>query len=239
MPLQVCGVPGQQIFGTSYHASTTRTSCRTLHRNQQITSNNRACLTQITANHKQQKPTSLHASHRYQQITGNKSPALHASHRDQHITGNKLNCTSCHASHRYQQFTGNESCNLPRLAQIPANRRQQIVLLTTLHTDTSKSQTTKNVYCHASYKYQQITDNTNKSCFLPHRYQQIANHSCPIPFTDSKQIRGTKTHILPRITQISANHEQQTVHFIVFHTDKSYITNAVNLRSTIRQETLY
>ena len=122
---------------------------------------------------------SCHASHRYQQITVNKSyilPCLTqtpANHRQQivhlampHTDTSKsqaTNRTSCHASHRYQQITGSEPYILPCLTQIPANHRQQIVYLAMPHTDTSKSQATNRTSCHASHRYLQITD--SKSCF--------------------------------------------------------------------------
>ena len=150
------------------------------------------CLTQIPANHRQQvvlltmlhtgtsksqatNRTSYHASHRYKQITGNKSyilPCLTqipANHRQQilHLampntdtsTSQATNRTCYHASRRYQQITGNKSYILPCLTQIPANHRQQIVNLAIPHTDTSKSQATNSKSCHASHRYQQITGN--------------------------------------------------------------------------------
>ena len=114
------------------------------------------CLTQIPANHRKQiahlamphtdtiksqatNRTSYHASHRHQQITGNKSDILPcltqtpANHRQQigHLTmphtdtskSQATNRTSCHASHRYQQITGNKSSISPCLTQVPANHR--------------------------------------------------------------------------------------------------------------------
>ena len=118
------------------------------------------CLTQIPANHRQQivllamshadtsksqatNRTSCHVSHRYQQITGNKSyflpcltqiPAnlsqqivlLAMSHADT-SKSQATNHTSCHVSRRYQQIIGNKSYFLPCLTQLPANHRQQIV----------------------------------------------------------------------------------------------------------------
>ena len=102
--------------------------------------------------------TSYHASHRHQQITGNKSYILPWPQTDNkqqitswqqvvHLTmphtdtskSQATNRTSYHASHRYQQITGNKSYILPCLTQIPANHRHQVVLLTMLHTGTSKS----------------------------------------------------------------------------------------------------
>ena len=176
--------------------------------------------------------TSCHASHRYQQITGNKSyilPSLTqipANHRQQ------TNRTPCHASHRYLQITGNKSCFLPCLTQVPANHRQQIVHLTMPHTDTSKSQATNRTSCHASHRYQQITG--NKSYIFPCLTQIPANHRQQIvhpsmPHADTrksqatnrtschashryKQIAGNKSYILPCLTQIPANHRQQIPH---------------------------
>ena len=143
---------------------------------------------------------SCHASHRYQQITGNKSyilPCLTqipANHRQQivhssmpHADTRKsqaTNRTSCHASHRYKQIAGNKSYISHRyqqitgnkcLTQIPANHRQQIVnLAIPHHTDTSKSQATNSKSCHASHRYQQITG--NKSSVLPCLTQIPVNH---------------------------------------------------------------
>ena len=102
--------------------------------------------------------TSYHASHRYQQITGNKSYILQcltqipANHRQQNVhlaitqtdtcKSQATNPTSCHASHRYQQQTGNKS-----------------YIFAMPHTDTSKSQATNRKSYHASHRYQQITGN--------------------------------------------------------------------------------
>ena len=76
--------------------------------------------------------TSYHASHRYQQITGNKS---------------------------YNQIIGNKSFILPCLTQIPPNHRQQVVHLTMNHTGASKSQATNRTSYHASHRCQKITGN--------------------------------------------------------------------------------
>ena len=139
--------------------------------------------------------TSCHASHTYQQITGNKSyilPCLTqtpANHRQQivHLTmphtdtskSQATNRTSYHASHRYKQITGNKSYILPCLTQVPANHRQQIVHLTMLHTDSRNSQDilpANRTSCHASCCYQQITVNSRASCLASHRYQQITGN---------------------------------------------------------------
>ena len=195
---------------TSQSPATNRTSYHASHRYQNITGNKSyilPCLTQKPANHRQQivhltmphtdtskshstslamphtdtsksqatNRTSYHASHRRLQITGNESyilPCLTqipANHRQQivhlampHTDTSKsqaTNCTSYHASHRYQQNKGNKSYILPCLTQIPANHRQQVVLLTMPHTDTRKSQATNRTSDHASHRYQQITGN--------------------------------------------------------------------------------
>ena len=98
--------------------------------------------------------TSYHASHRYQQITGNKSYILPC-------------LTQTPANHRQQIV-------YLTMALIPANDSQQVVLLalpilTCLtpmpHTDTSKSQATDRTFYHASQRHQQITG--NKSYILP------------------------------------------------------------------------
>ena len=182
------------------------------------------CLTQIPANHRQQtvhltmphtdtsisqatNRTSYYASHRYKQHTGNKSyilpcltqiPEYHRQHivhlAMSHTDTSKsqsTNRTSCHASYRYQQITGNKSCFLPCLTQIPENHKQQIVHLTMPHTDTSKSQATNRKSRHASHRYQQSQATNRTSYHASHRYQQIT---------------GNKSYILPRLTQIPANH---------------------------------
>ena len=142
--------------------------------------------------------TSYHASHRYQQVTGNKSyilPCLTqipANGRQQivHLTMPHTDISksqATNASHRYQQITVNKSCFLPCLTQIPANHRKQIVNLAMPHTDTSKSQATNRTSYHASHRHQQIT--------------------------------GNKSYILPCLTQIPANHRQQIVHLAMPHTD--------------------
>ena len=211
---------------TSKSRATNRTSCHVSHRYQQITGNKSyflpcltqipeitgkksyflPCLTQIPASHGQQivllamshvdtsksratNRTSCHASRRYQQITSNKSNFLPyltqipANHRQQivllamfdaDISENQATKrTSCHVSHRYQQITSNKSYFLPCLTQIPANHRQQIVLLAMSHADTSKSQARNRTSCHVSHRYQQ----TNRtSCHVSRRYQQITSN---------------------------------------------------------------
>ena len=157
---------------TSKSQATNRPSYHASHRYLQNTGNKSyilPCLTQIPAKHRQQivhltmphtdtsksqatNRTSCHASHRYQQITLNKSyilPCLTktpANHRQQivHLTmphtdtskSPATNRKSYHESHRYQQITGNKSYILPCLTQMPADHRQQIVLLTMLRTGT-------------------------------------------------------------------------------------------------------
>ena len=198
------------------------------------------CLTQIPANHRQQvvlltmlhtgtsksqatNRPSYHASHRHQQITGNKSYTLQCfiqipeSHRPScqqivnlamtHADTSKSQSTSrasCLATQRYYQITGNKSYILPCLTQIPANHRQQIVNLAMPHTDTSKSQATNRKSCHASHRYQQIT--------------------------------GNKSYILPCLTQIPANHRQQIVHPSMPHaeTRKSKATNRTSCHASHR-----
>ena len=243
---------------TSKSQTTIRTSCHVSRRYQQITGNKSyflPCLTQIPANHRQQivllamsqadtsksqttNRTSCHVSRRYQQITGNKSyflPCLMqipANHRQQivllamsHADTSKsqaTNRTSCHVSRRYQQITGNKSYFLPCLTQIPANHRQQIVLLAMSHADTSKSQATNRTSCHGSRRYQQITG--NKSYFLPClRYQQIT---------------GNKSYFLPCLTQIPANHRQQIVLLAMSHADtsKSQATNRTSCHVSHRYQ---
>ena len=261
---------------TSKSQATNRTSCHVSGRYQQITGNKTyflPCLTQIPANHRQivllamshadtsksqaTNRASDHASHRFQQMTGDKSyflPCLTqipANHRQQivhlamsHANTSKSQATnraSDHASHRYQQMTGDKSYFLPCLTQIPANLRQQIVHLAMSHTDSSKSQATNRTSCHVSRRYQQIT--VNKSYFLPCLTQIPANHrqqivhlamshadtsksqatnrtSCHVS-RRYQQITGNKSYILPCLTQTPANHRQQTVLLAMSHADTS------------------
>ena len=196
---------------TSKSQATNRTSYHASHRYQQITGNKSyilQCLTQIPANHRQQNvhlampqtdtsksqptnPTSCHASHRYQQQTGNKSYIFAMPHTDT-SKSQAANRTSYHASHRYQQITGNKSFILPCLTQIPASHRQQIIHLTMPHTGASNTQATNRTSYNAPYRYQKITGH-------------LAN----------------KSYILPCLTLLPANHRQQIVHLAMPHTDTS------------------
>ena len=153
---------------TSRSQATNRTSYPASHRYQQIKSNKSyilPCLSQMPAIRRQQlvhltmphtdtsksqttNRTSYPASHRYQEITGNKSyilpcltqmPANH-NNKSAAIKSQATNRTSCHASHRCQQITGNKSFILPCLHtyQQITDHRQQIVYPAMPHTDTSK-----------------------------------------------------------------------------------------------------
>ena len=175
----------------SFHAS---------HRYQQITGNTLyifSCLGQIPANHRQHivhlfmpctdtsksqatNRITFHASHKYQQIMGNREARTDTS------ISSATNRTSFHASHRYQQITGNKSYIAVCLAQIPANHRQQIP---------------QPASSHASHKNQQIIVNDSYifSC-LAHRYQQIIGY------------------IFSCLAQIPANHR---LHFFMPGTDTS------------------
>ena len=216
---------------TSYHAS---------HRYQQITGNKSyilPCLTQIPENHRKQNVylamphtysrksqatqcTSYHASHRYQQITGNKSGASKSQttnrtsymRRTDASQSQATNRTSYHASYRYQQITGKKTYILPCLTRTPENHRQQIVHLAMLHTDTSKSQA--------------ILPTNRTSCHASHRYQKITGHL------------ANKSYILPCLTQTPANHRQQIVHLTKPHTDtsKSQATNRTSYHASHRYQ---
>ena len=113
------------------------------------------------------------ASHRYQQVTGNRSyilPCLTetpANHRQQivhltmpHIDTSKSQATnraSYNASYRYQKITGhlaNKSYILPCPMLIPANHRQQIVHLAMPHTNTCRSLAASRASYHSSHRYQ-------------------------------------------------------------------------------------
>ena len=179
--------------------------------------------------------TSFHASHRYQQIIGNKSyilpclTQLPENHRQQivhlampHTDTSKsqaTNRTSYHASHRYQQITVNKC-----LTQIPANHRQQIVNLAIPHTDTSKSQATNSKSCHASHRYQKSHRQQIVHLAMPHTdtsKSQATNRTSYHASHRHQQITGNKSYILPCLTQIPANHRQQIVHLTMPHTDTS------------------
>ena len=176
--------------------------------------------------------TSRNASHRYQPVKGNKSGTSKSE---------TTNRTSCHVSHRYQQITGNKSYFLPCLTQIPADHRQQTVLLAMSHTDTSKSQATNRISCHVSRRYQQITG--NKPYFLPCLTQIPANHRQQIVLlamshTDTSKITGNKSYFLPCLTQIPANHRQQIVLLVMSHahTSKSQATNRTSCHVSRRYQ---
>ena len=139
------------------------------------------CLTQIPANHRQQivhltmphtdtsktkatNRTSYHASHRYQQVTGNKClTQIPANHRQQivhltmpHTDTSKSQATcrrSYNASYRYQKTQ----------AILPTNRTS----------------------CHASHRYQQITG--DKAFILPCLTLIPANHRQQMPHTDTSK----------------------------------------------------
>ena len=127
------------------------------------------------------------------------------------------NRRSCHASHRYQQIPDNKSHFLPCLTQIPANHRQQIILLVMPHTDTSKSQAILPTTVHLTMPHTDTSKSqaTNRTSYhASHRYQQTT---------------GNKTYILPCLTHIPGNHRQHNVHLTMLHTDtsKSQATNQV------------
>ena len=241
---------------TSKSQATNRTSCHVSHRYQKITGNKSyflPCLTQIPANHRQQIVllTQIPSNLRQQIVL------LAMSHADT-SKSQATNRTSCHVSRRYQQITGIKSYFLPCLTQIPANHRQQIVLLAMSHADTSKSQTTNRTSCHVSRRYQQITG--NKSYFLPCLTQISANHRQQIVLlamsqTDTsksqatsrtschvsrryQQITGNKSYFLPCLAQIPANHRQQIVFLAMSHADtsKSQATNRTSCHVSCRYQ---
>ena len=196
--------------------------------------------------------TSCHASHRYLQITGNKScflpcfTQIPANHRQQivhlamphtdTIKSQATNRTSYHASHRYQQITGSKSYILQCLKQIPSNHRQQVVHLVTPHTNTSKSQATNRTSYHASCRYQQTVhlamphiDASNSqaanrtSYHASHRYQQ------------SQATNRTSYHASHRYQK---NHRQQIVHLAMPDTDtcKPQTTNRTSYHASHRYQ---
>ena len=134
------------------------------HRYLQITGNKPyilPCFTQILANHKQQivHLAMPHADTSKSQATNRTS--CHASQKNQQITHNKP--YFLHTSHRY--YNKSDNYILPCFIQKPANQGQQIVLLATLQTDTSDSQTTNRTSCHATDQYQKsrATNRASKS----------------------------------------------------------------------------
>ena len=226
------------------------------------------CLTQIPANHRQQvvlltmlhtgtsksqatNRPSYHASHRHQQITGNKSYTLQCfiqipeNHRPScqqivhlamtHADTSRSQSTShasCLATQRYYQITGNKSYILPCLTQIPANHRQQIVNLAMPHTDTSKSQATSRASCLASHRYQKNHRQQLVILAMPHTdtsKSQATNRTSEHASHRYQQITGNKSYILPCLTQIPANHRHQNLHLTMPHRyqqitgDESYI----------------
>ena len=210
---------GQQIVHLSYHAS-------------QIPANHRKQIARLAMPHtdtiesQATNRTSYHASHRYQQIPGNKTYFLPcftqvpANHSQQII-----NLAMTHTDIKKPK---GQIVILPCLTQIPANHSQQVVLFALPHTDTSKSQATNHISYHASRRYQQHTG--NKSYILrcltqipAHHRQQIVHVTMPHGDTSKSQatnrtschashryhqITGNKSNILPCLTQIPANHRQ-------------------------------
>ena len=175
--------------------------------------------------------TSCHASHKYQQITGNELDILPSdfsksqatkflSMSQTHSSQKKAtNRPSCHASYKCQQISGNKPFFLPYLITMP-------------HTDTNTSHATKSyispcVTQTPANKRQQIVHltmpyaDTNKSqatnrtsCHVSDKYQQIS---------------GNTSYISPCLRQIPTNHRQQIVHLAMPQTDtsKSQATNQV------------
>ena len=212
---------GQQIVHLSYHASQIPASHR-----QQIV--NLAMPHTDTIESQATNHTSYHASHRYQQIPGNKTYFL-----------------PC-----FTQVPANHSQQIINLAMTHTDIKKpkgQIVHLTMPHTDTSKSQSTSRAFCLASHRYQQITG--DESYILPcltqipatHRQQilhlampntdtstsQATNRTCYHASRRYQQITSNKSSILPCLTQIPSNHRQQIEHLTMPHTDtsKSQATN--------------
>ena len=166
--------------------------------------------------------------------------SYHASHRYQQIPGNKTYFLPCST-----QVPANHSQQIINLAMTHTDIKKpkgQIVHLTMPHTGASHTQATNRTSYHASHRYQQqITG--NKSYILPCLTQIPANHRQQIvhlamphtdtsnqrqqivhltmPHTDTRKIIGNKSYILPCLTQIPANHKQQIVLLTMPHTDTS------------------
>ena len=195
--------------------------------------------------------TSYHASHRYQQIPGNKTYFLlcfrqvPTNHRQQiinlampHTDIEKSKGQIAHLTMPHTDTSKSQATNRKSYTQIPANHRHQILHLTMPH------------------RYQQTTG--DESYILPcltqipatHR-QQIVNLAMPQTHTSTsqatnrssyhashryQQITGNKSYILPCLTQKPAHHRQQIVHLTMPHTDtrKSQATNRTSCHASHR-----
>ena len=164
--------------------------------------------------------------------------SYHASHRYQQIPGNKTYFLPC-----LTQVPANHSQQIVNLAMTHTDIKKpkgQIIHLTMPHTGASNTQATNRTSYHASHRYQQVTG--NKSFILPCLTQIPANHRQQIvhlamphtdtsnqrqqivhltmPHTDTRKFTGNKSYILPCLTQIPANHRQQIVH--PYHASRRY-----------------
>ena len=208
----------QQIASNKSYISPCLTQIPANHRQQNRMNIFPSCLTQIPANHRQlsvhlttphtdssksqaTNRITYHASHRYQQIAGNKSyilpclTQLPANHRQQivHLAMPHADTSKSHAanrasyqgSYRYQQITGNKPYTFPCL---PANQRQKVVHLAMSHTTQ-----------------------------IPANHKQQIVHLI-MPYTDTLD---NKSYILPCLKQVPASHRQQAVHLSIPHTDTS------------------
>ena len=132
--------------------------------------------------------TSCHASHRYHQITGNKSYILPCltqmptNNRQQFVhlamphTDTSESSVKGKSSRGYdllRAITGNKSYILSCLAQIPPNHKQQILHLAMPHTDASKS----NVKRKSSRGYDLLWALGPASCDITH---EAGDTSCDI-----------------------------------------------------------
>ena len=187
--------------------------------------------------------TSYHNSHRYQQITGNKSyiflpcfTQVPANHRQQivqltlpHTDTRKseaTNRTSYHASRRYKQITLNKSYILPCLTQIPSNHKQQIVHLTML-TQIPANHRQQIVHLTMPHIDTSKSQATNRASYnASYRYQKFTGHL------------ANKSYILPCPMLIPANHSQQVVLLALPHTDtcKSQATNRKSCHASHRYQ---
>ena len=98
--------------------------------------------------------TSCHASHRYHQITGNKSYILPCL--TQMPTNNRQQFVHLAMPHTDTSESSVKGKSSRGYELLRANHRQQIIHLVLPRTDTAKSQATNLTSCHASHRCQQI-----------------------------------------------------------------------------------
>ena len=130
-------------------------------------------------------------------------PSYHASHRWKQITGNK--------SYAPPWLTQTPATHKQQIIWIPTNHRQQILYLTMAHTHTRNSRAAKRSSCHASHIYQQITGKNRTSYHASDTSKsQATKHTC-YAFHGNLQITGNKSYIFP-LPHTNASNTQATHH---------------------------